>query len=265
MRDESLYHWEGKSLLMDTVVHRKRFLSVDGRRRYFPFDVRRWVTPPEDETMGRAWEQLARAHRRYLDSVSRSQRADVKAKAVWHFVVENIAYQAEEDRQDFWQLPSETLVLRTGDCEDKAFLCASLLLAAGISANRVRVVLGALARREDDQLRYEGHSWPMYCNSHGTWCVLEPNLPHLPIRVTRGAETDPVVPQQAVGIHRGVFLSADRFAADGCREQYVPLVCFNHRNVWTVEPLRHVAAAGDFHPDWTANPTFNQILKPGSR
>lgn len=258
-----LYYWEGRHLLMDTIVHGKRTIAQEDGARLCPYDVRRWVMPPEDEVMGQAWEHLAKAHHRYIESLSRTHRNDAKAKAVWRFVVEQVFY-AHDDHADYWQFPPETLALRRGDCEDKAFLCTSLLLAAGIPADRVRVTLGALASRTENGRgwHYEGHSWPMYKDTQGHWCILETSLPHLPIRVA--PETgDPVLGTRSIGVHQAVFLEADRLAADGCREQYVPLVCLNHQAVWSVEQ-RHpgtLPAARGLHPNWSRNPTFDQILR----
>ena len=45
-----------------------------------------------------------------------------------------IEYKLDDDshgRREYWQLPSETLLLGTGDCEDKAFLFISLCRASG--------------------------------------------------------------------------------------------------------------------------------------
>lgn len=45
-----------------------------------------------------------------------------------------IGYRLDDDahgRSEYWQLPSETLLLGTGDCEDKAFLFISLCRASG--------------------------------------------------------------------------------------------------------------------------------------
>lgn len=263
MKHKPLYAWEGHSLLMDTIVYRKRIVSRDDEPiRYCPFDVRRFVMPPEDEVMGKTWERLARAHRANLEHTKGSQRHDIKAKAVWNHVVEHIHYHGEPESHDKWQFPQETLQLGHGDCEDKSFLCASLLLAAGIPAARVRVVVGVLVS-DVQSPRNQGHAWPMYQNARGVWCILEPNIPHLPVQIRRTSSADIVVPARAPGIRRSVFLPADRLATAASRERYVPLICFNHRSVWSVEPrvAGTVQVTERFAPDWSKNPTFDQILK----
>jgi len=46
------------------------------------------------------------------------------------------------DKNEYWQLPFETLAKRTGDCEDKAILLANLLRASGVEDWRVRLNAG---------------------------------------------------------------------------------------------------------------------------
>lgn len=283
---EPLYYWEGRNLLLDTVVHRKRFVPAPGRDRcYCSFDVRRWVMPPEDELMGMAWQQISRGYSPYLTMASAPQVEDAKAMVVWHFVVEHVRYARDSHSDDFWQFPPETLHLKTGDCEDKSFLCASLLLAAGIPAERVRVVIGVLARpaptlpssasptqeghSPDDGPCGEGHAWTIYQTTSGAWCVLEANFPHLPTwrGSARAGAAEWFVGQRPVDVSQAVMLPADMLAADGAAEQYIPLVCFNHRAVWSVEERTpgKVRSAARFAPDWRLNPTFDQILKAPSR
>jgi len=245
---------------MGTIVHRKRKVSrADGSVAYCPFDVRRWILPPDDELMGKAWEQLARQRKRYLQACHKRHRSDRKAKVVWDFVVEQIPFVADAKNDDHWQFPPETLMLSHGDCEDKSFLIASLLLAAGIPASRVRVMLGLLISPQ----RKEGHAWPMYCNSHGVWCILEPNIPHLPIGVSRDRSARTKFAKRRASLDRTAFVTGDRMASDAAFEKYVPVVCFNHTGVWTVERTDRGRAEGtpEHEPNWTKNPTFDQILQ----
>jgi transglutaminase-like putative cysteine protease len=284
---ESLYFWEGARPLANAVVHRKRYALAPGREHcYCPFDLRRWVTPPEDELLAIAWRQIAAVYSTHL-SLSGPQAAapaelaqdphdDAKAMIVWHYVVEHIRYTRENHGYDFWQFPPETLQLRSGDCEDKAFLCASLLLAAGIPTDRVRVAIGVLARsgplpgstlekqaaQPHPSCGSEGHAWAMYRTTSGVWCILEPNYPHLP--TSRGpGSLEWFIPERPVDVSQAVLLPADMLASDGAAEQYVPLVCFHHQAVWSVEERRpgRVRGAARFTPDWSRQPEFDQILQ----
>ncbi len=87
---------------------------------------------------------------------------DKRAQLVWQYVAENVKYCPDEiaqGKQEFWQFPAETLALGKGDCEDCAFLLASLLLASGISPFCVRVVLGRLIQEHSPT---SFHAWPIY-------------------------------------------------------------------------------------------------------
>ncbi len=65
--------------------------------------------------------------------------------ALRDWVGDNIDYKNDSsvhDKQDYWQLPKETLTLRSGDCEDFSVLLCSLLRANGWSENDAYVVIG---------------------------------------------------------------------------------------------------------------------------
>lgn len=59
------------------------------------------------------------------------------------FVSKEIKY-AYSRGSDPWQFPDETLHVKEGDCEDRALLIASLLIASGMSSYNVRVSLGKM-------------------------------------------------------------------------------------------------------------------------
>ena len=59
------------------------------------------------------------------------------------WVASNIKYRYDSDSHgvtEYWQLPRETVRLGTGDCEDFAILCCSLLRAVGYGSDEVYVV-----------------------------------------------------------------------------------------------------------------------------
>jgi len=88
------------------------------------------------------------------------------------WVFYDIDYMCDEERwgQDYWQTPEETLFYRTGDCEDFSTLLCSLLIAYGIDAEQVCVVIGA-----DDE---EGHAFLMEdWYRDGEWRRIEPQAP----------------------------------------------------------------------------------------
>jgi hypothetical protein len=67
----------------------------------------------------------------------------------YYWVSENIRYMQDEQRwgaRDYWQLPSTTIRLGTGDCEDQAILLTSLLRALKLPRENVRLVIGPTER-----------------------------------------------------------------------------------------------------------------------
>jgi predicted transglutaminase-like cysteine proteinase len=65
--------------------------------------------------------------------------------ALRNWVGDNIRYKTDlksHGKEEYWQLPNETLKLRTGDCEDYAVLLCALLRADGWTSNTAYVVIG---------------------------------------------------------------------------------------------------------------------------
>ena len=88
-------------------------------------------------------------------------------KGCFDFVSLRIRYQTDIKQygiQEHWALPIETLKRGTGDCEDTSFLLASLLLAAGVTPQNVRVALGRTSSG--------GHAWVEVRTDKG-WYILE--------------------------------------------------------------------------------------------
>jgi transglutaminase-like putative cysteine protease len=91
---------------------------------------------------------------------------------VWYrlnnWIYWNIHYRDDSEAhgmRDYWQLPHETINLRTGDCEDKAILLCSLLRLAGYDENSVFVIVGYTSTT--------GHAW-VRVNIGGIWTDLDP-------------------------------------------------------------------------------------------
>jgi hypothetical protein len=68
-------------------------------------------------------------------------------EAAYNWVAWNIKYMSDRDRwgePDYWQLPSTTIRLRTGDCEDQAILLTSLIRALEVPRENVHLVYGRI-------------------------------------------------------------------------------------------------------------------------
>jgi len=79
-----------------------------------------------------------------LKEISRSYAEEPMWMAIQNWVEDNIRYANDSQVYggDYWQLPRETIRIRSGDCEDCAVLMVSLYRAAGYDAERVFVITG---------------------------------------------------------------------------------------------------------------------------
>jgi predicted transglutaminase-like cysteine proteinase len=96
---------------------------------------------------------------------------------IYSWVGENIRYELDSDiygTEEYWQFPYESLALKTGDCEDQAFLLASLARASGVKAEDIFVALGTI----DNQ----GHAWVIVRTQIG-WRTLEPTIDGITDRI----------------------------------------------------------------------------------
>lgn len=108
--------------------------------------------------------------------------------SVFDIVSNNIAYTSEPEGEDYWQYPNETIRIKSGDCEDHAFLLASLIQAldgttriyatddhmfASIyigDANHTSKVAEAINRYYSTPLTLHYQT-----DRYGSWLILEPS------------------------------------------------------------------------------------------
>lgn len=89
---------------------------------------------------------------------------------VQEWVSQNIKYKYDNSvygTSDYWQLPTETLNLHTGDCEDFAILLCTFFRAAGIPPDQVYVAIGV-----NDQGKW--HAYLLEYWYYKKWRVIEP-------------------------------------------------------------------------------------------
>lgn len=107
--------------------------------------------------------------------VNRSDSNDVKASKIIEWVVDHIRYETDESawgRKEMWQPPAVTLMRRSGDCEDGAFLVHSMMLNAGVPWERIRTYGGIVKVGEGAESG--GHAWTAYRReSDDEWVVLD--------------------------------------------------------------------------------------------
>jgi len=85
------------------------------------------------------------------------------------WVIDHIKYTSDKslfDVPEFWMLPSQTLHMRKGDCDDGAILLANLMLAAGIPYWKIRLTAGMVPAG--------GHAYVTYfCEEKDYWVTLD--------------------------------------------------------------------------------------------
>jgi hypothetical protein len=142
-------------------------------------DIRGFVPSRPSSVISRfVGDELERAREKHpclIDAFAKRRQPswfDVVAHLVADVVFEKIAYKSRKGAT--WQLPEETLELGHGDCEDRATLLASALIAAGISPYNVRVALGTIRVKGGGSRRRHLHAWVVYRSEHGSWSALEP-------------------------------------------------------------------------------------------
>lgn len=176
--------WGGTRIVVPPVFQAKRLLPGASRRaQSLEVDVRGFV-PNTPSSVVERWISLQLRQRSQRRPLLRAQLEarnepgwfDTTAHLVADIVFDEIRYRLR--RGDAWQLPEETLALAEGDCEDRATLLASALVAAGISPYNVRVALGSVSiSRRGGKPKPRDHAWVVYRDERGNWVLLEPAPP----------------------------------------------------------------------------------------
>jgi len=85
-----------------------------------------------------------------------------------------VRYTPEASGQDQWQSPSDTISLRTGDCEDYAILKYATLLKSGLAEDSLRIVIGEIKSIAGNQ----PHAW---CAAYldGAWRAMDQKFDQL--------------------------------------------------------------------------------------
>jgi len=140
--------------------------------RYFSEGLNRFYVTPNDPIV-----------KIYLKNIG----SDINS--IYSWVGDNVHYEYDQDvhnQGDYWQFPYETLNLRTGDCEDQAFLLCSLLRASGISVNDVFLGVGEVF--DPISLTWAGHAWVIVEEPLIGWRILEPTLEGIISRIFKDIE-----------------------------------------------------------------------------
>jgi hypothetical protein len=174
------WNWDGDEILFDAVVPASRRPIGRNHGPAYDIDVREFLVSENNAVVRRELGEklptflLEQGADPETFRVRKAYVFDQRAHLLAAYVASIVKYRTDKDG-NVWQFPEETLALRSGDCEDIAFLLASLLLAAGISGYNVRVALGRLHMRDRrGQRQTFDHAWVMYKCEAGHWLLLEP-------------------------------------------------------------------------------------------
>ena len=219
------YNWDGEKIYFDPIVPSHRAVVGKSSKVTYELDVREFLTSNWNAVIRKVIEEDVIAYAKSIDAnlALFSKRGesgfDYRALIIAQFVGNTIKYQSRK-QNDPWRFPEETLMIKEGDCEDIAFLLASLLLASGISAYNLRVALGKIKTIIDGEENSFDHAWVMYKRESGKWMVLEP--------------LDLVSHRKPPKSTRIQLLEQP-----SCRYHYMPHFLFNTEHLWVVDSNQH--------------------------
>lgn len=249
------WNWDGERIVHDSIVPSSR-PPVGHSDGNYDIDVREFLVNERNVVMRRTLEVDIKKFMAKLPHASwdlfRSRDPgsfDFRAHIIAEFVSQRIQY-LQSDGHDPWQFPEETLTLKSGDCEDRALLIASLLLASGISSFNVRVALGKFRVSIHGKHQDYDHVWVMYKSESGNWQVIEPAHAR---KISTHTTIKKEMPEQA---------------------EYVPFYLFNDVHLWQVQHpsvyKKDIAKDlkrnwSSLHPEfagWVHKSLLNQALSP---
>lgn len=234
------WNWDGERIVHESIVPSSR-PPVGHSKGNYDIDVREFLVSERNVVMRRTLEKEIKKFIAKLPHASweffRSRDPgsfDFRANIIAEFVAKEIEY-TPTNGLDPWQFPEETLALKSGDCEDRALLIASLLLASGISSFNVRVALGKFRTWTKGKQHDFDHVWVMYKDEAGHWQVIEPAHTK---KIQKQTKIKKDLPEQA---------------------EYVPFYLFNDVHLWqTQQPsVYKKKISEDLKRDWSSlHPEF---------
>ena len=252
----SKWNWDGDHILHDCTVSSSR--NVIGSRKKYPLDIREFLVSEKNSVMSKTLkEDFPKFLRKYyIDKNGKKYNFfesklkgsfDFKAMVITNFVSQTIRYKPTNGT-DPWLFPDETLFIKEEECEDRAFLIASLMLASGISSFNVRVALGKVKTIFDNhEEKTFDHVWVMYKNERGRWKLIDP----LKTRRFDVSNTNNTI-------------KTDTTQNKILKTEYIPYYLFNDYHLWSVnsgdiELIRFNKYLGEkfdfnrFHPTFAGN------------
>ena len=181
IKDLHHWNWDGDVIIHDSVVPASRWVVGYPETKEYSIDVREFLITDRNEIIKCTLQQDLR---KYITEIGgdwelftarkRESLFDYRVDIITAWVSEKVRYVAREGN-DPWKFPDETLFVKEGDCEDRAFLIASLLLGSGISNFNIRLAMGKVHTEDKTGEKNEyDHMWVMYKDESGRWMIIEP-------------------------------------------------------------------------------------------
>lgn len=241
------YNWDGDRIYFDPIVPSNRAVVGKSSKTTYELDVREFLTGNNNAVVRKALEEDVRRFALNIcaDIELFAKRGeggfDYRALIISQFVAHSIRYRTRK-HNDPWRFPEETLMIKEGDCEDIAFLLASLLFSAGISPYNIRVALGQVKTTIGDKEDIFDHAWVMYKRESGKWMVLEP-LDLYDNKKTKEKISEP--------------LNILRPNNPVCIYEYKPSFLFNWEHLWVINNNSNESLKDIVSRSWNRmNPTF---------
>jgi hypothetical protein len=226
------WNWSGSQIVHQTKLTIQRILQRDKKIiNKFPIDIREFITNQDNAVIKDEIAKIVKSlppKDRIKFYKNDQSNFDFRVISCLRSLssISYLQFQGKKKKHEQWQLPEETLELKTGDCEDIAFLIASLLLSSGISDYCVRVAFGKVNYFENGNLinSYD-HTWVMYQCENGFWKLVEPL--HY-IRITKESEQN---------IHNGSpsIIRENTKEKPMIEVEYRPQYVFNSKHLWSVD------------------------------
>jgi hypothetical protein len=211
------WNWEGDEIVHEPIIPHAR--KIPGSKKDYELDIREFLLGPDNAIIRRELKAIVDSlspGERMLFQSRRPRSFDLRMREVCSYVSKKITYTEGKRTFDTWLYPDETLQARAGDCEDRAFVLAALLLASGISRYNVRVALGKLYDARERASR--DHVWVMYKNEDSLWMCIEPLVCSPTGRVTA----------KKLGVKTRQKWSPRTL-------EYVPYFVFNRDHLWRIK------------------------------
>lgn len=241
------YNWDGDRIYFDPIVPSHRAIVGKSSKVSYELDVREFLTGNNNAVIRKTLEDDVR---RFALSICAdielfSKRGeggyDYRALIISQFVGHTIRYRSRK-HNDPWRFPEETLMIKEGDCEDIAFLLASLLFSSGISQYNIRVALGQVKTTISGKEEIFDHAWVMYKRESGKWMVLEP----LDLPENKKNEKKPSKSTSIPLLDKPI-----------CIYEYKPGFLFNWEHLWVIDNGNNESLKDFVAKEWSKmNPTF---------